>query len=65
MNMKWKNAVKRLLDIQLSLAGLVILSPVLIFLAIALRTAMGRPVLFRQDVPEDWVSHSSCSSFAP
>jgi lipopolysaccharide/colanic/teichoic acid biosynthesis glycosyltransferase len=43
--------LKRLLDIILSAMGLLSLSPLLIFLAIAIRLKMGSPVLFRQQRP--------------
>lgn len=39
---------KRLLDIFLSAIGLVVLSPVMVFLAWRIRRVMGSPVLFRQ-----------------
>jgi lipopolysaccharide/colanic/teichoic acid biosynthesis glycosyltransferase len=43
--------VKRLFDIIASLTGLVLLSPVLIFCALAIRLKMGSLVLFRQQRP--------------
>jgi lipopolysaccharide/colanic/teichoic acid biosynthesis glycosyltransferase len=42
---------KRLLDIILSATGLLLLSPLLIFLAVIIRLRMGKPVLFRQQRP--------------
>jgi lipopolysaccharide/colanic/teichoic acid biosynthesis glycosyltransferase len=43
-----KRAAKRAMDIALSASGLVILAPVMIGVALAVRIAMGRPVLYRQ-----------------
>lgn len=42
---------KRLLDVVGASAGLLLLSPLLLFLAIAIRWTMGAPVLFRQRRP--------------
>lgn len=44
-------AVKRFLDVVLSLFVLVLLGPVLVLVAIAVRVVLGRPVLFRQTRP--------------
>ncbi len=43
--------MKRGLDVLLSAAGLVVLSPLLLGLALAVRLALGSPVLFRQSRP--------------
>ena len=43
--------IKRLFDIIIAIAGLVILSPLLLFLAIVVRLKIGSPVLFRQQRP--------------
>jgi lipopolysaccharide/colanic/teichoic acid biosynthesis glycosyltransferase len=43
--------MKRLLDILLAGVGLVILSPVLLALAVAVRVGLGTPILFRQVRP--------------
>jgi len=43
--------VKRLIDITGTMIGLIILSPVLIFLVILVRVKLGAPVLFRQNRP--------------
>ena len=43
--------MKRLLDVALSALGLIILSPVLLALAIAIRLGLGAPILFRQVRP--------------
>ena len=43
--------MKRLLDLVLAAAGLLLLSPVLLVLAVAVRLALGSPVLFRQARP--------------
>ncbi|MFN3228046.1 MAG: sugar transferase [Hyphomicrobiales bacterium] len=42
---------KRFLDIMVSSCALVLLSPVLLSLAVAVRQSLGRPVLFRQSRP--------------
>jgi lipopolysaccharide/colanic/teichoic acid biosynthesis glycosyltransferase len=44
-------SAKRLLDVLASAAALVVLSPVLLAVAVAVRLTMGRPVLFRQRRP--------------
>lgn len=44
-NPRW---LKRVLDLTLAIAGLLVLSPLLLVLAIAIRFEMGCPVLFRQ-----------------
>ena len=43
--------MKRLFDIVVSLAALIVLSPVLLFVALAVRAKLGSPVLFRQQRP--------------
>lgn len=40
--------MKRLLDVLMSLVGLIIAAPIMALLAIAIRVTMGRPVFFRQ-----------------
>lgn len=47
----YKNFVKRLLDIILSLCGIIILSPVYLILFIMVRVKLGSPVFFRQERP--------------
>lgn len=42
---------KRLLDIIGSLVGIICLSPILVIVAILIRTKLGSPVLFRQERP--------------
>ena len=42
---------KRLLDIIGSLVGIICLSPILVIVAILVRTKLGSPVLFRQERP--------------
>ena len=44
-------AVKRLLDVALSLLALIVLSPVLVVIAVVVMVTMGSPVLFVQDRP--------------
>ena len=51
MGANYTNIGKRLLDIILCLAGLVIISPVLIAVALLVRIKLGSPVLFRQKRP--------------
>lgn len=43
--------LKRLFDILVSLAGLIILSPLLLLLALLVRINLGSPVFFRQERP--------------
>jgi lipopolysaccharide/colanic/teichoic acid biosynthesis glycosyltransferase len=43
--------MKRFFDVVVSAVALVILSPVIALVAVAVRVSMGRPVLFRQDRP--------------
>jgi lipopolysaccharide/colanic/teichoic acid biosynthesis glycosyltransferase len=43
--------VKRALDVVVSLVALIVLSPVLAAVAVSVRRALGRPVLFRQQRP--------------
>jgi len=45
------SALKRLIDITVSLMALVLLSPLLLLLAVWIRITMGAPVLFRQTRP--------------
>lgn len=47
----YKNCIKRLLDIMVSLCGIIILSPVYLVLAILVRVKLGSPVLFKQERP--------------
>ena len=47
----YKRFVKRLLDIVLSGFALVVLSPVLLIVAILVRTKLGSPVIFHQERP--------------
>jgi sugar transferase EpsL len=46
-----RQTVKRFVDIILGAAALVVLSPLLIFIALAIRWKMGRPVIFGQVRP--------------
>lgn len=46
-----QRGVKRALDVAVAVFGLVILSPLLLLTAVAIRLAMGRPILFRQPRP--------------
>lgn len=47
----YKNGVKRLLDIIISLCGILVLSPVYLILWILVRVKLGSPVLFTQERP--------------
>lgn len=47
----YQKYIKRLLDIMISLAALIILSPVLLAVAVLVRVKLGAPVIFHQDRP--------------
>lgn len=47
----FRNAVKRLMDIVLSLVGLILLFPVMAIIYLLIRWQMGSPVIFRQQRP--------------
>lgn len=47
----YKRFVKRCLDFVLSLAALIVLSPVLLLVAILVRCRLGSPILFKQERP--------------
>lgn len=47
----YKNGVKRLFDIALSLCGIIVLSPVYLVLWVLIRCKLGKPVLFTQERP--------------
>lgn len=49
MKVMYKNYVKRLLDIILSLLAIVVLSPLLLIIALLVRIKLGSPVLFKQE----------------
>jgi len=44
----YKTRIKRVLDVGLSLAGLIVFSPVLLFIAITLKTSGEGPVIYKQ-----------------
>lgn len=44
-----QGGIKRVLDVSLASAGLLVLSPLICAVAVAIRSSMGRPVLFRQE----------------
>ncbi len=50
-NTVYSKCIKRLLDIVLSGAGLIVLSPVYLALAFAVRAKLGSPVIFAQERP--------------
>lgn len=47
----YKKYIKRILDIVLSGAALLILSPILLIVAVLVRTKLGSPVIFHQERP--------------
>ena len=47
----YRKYIKRLLDIIISLCGIIVLSPVYMLLAILVRLRLGTPVIFKQDRP--------------
>ncbi len=47
----WRQRVKRLIDVVAAVTGFVVLSPVMLVLALLVRLALGRPILFRQQRP--------------
>lgn len=47
----YRKYIKRLLDIVISLCGIVVLSPVYLILAVLVRTKLGSPVIFKQERP--------------
>lgn len=49
--MMYRRYIKRMLDFILSLIAIIILSPVLILVAILVRTKLGSPVIFKQKRP--------------
>ncbi len=47
----YRKYIKRLLDIVISLAALIVLSPVLLIVAILVRCKLGAPIIFHQNRP--------------
>lgn len=47
----YERYIKRILDIAISLGALIVLSPVLLIVAILVRTKLGTPILFCQERP--------------
>ncbi len=47
----YRKYIKRLLDILISLAALILLSPVLLVVAVLVRIKLGAPIIFHQDRP--------------
>lgn len=47
----YRRFIKRPMDLILSLIGIIVLSPVLIIVAILVRTKLGSPVIFKQERP--------------
>ena len=51
MNRLYRNYIKRILDVLISGAGIILLSPLYVVLWILVRSKLGTPVLFKQDRP--------------
>lgn len=47
----YEKYIKRMLDFTLSLLALIVLSPILLIVAILVRTKLGSPVIFKQERP--------------
>ena len=47
----YRKYIKRLLDIVISLCGIIVLSPVYLILGVLVKKKLGTPVIFRQDRP--------------
>lgn len=47
----YRNYIKRLLDIAISLCGIIVLSPIYLILGILVKKKLGSPVIFRQERP--------------
>lgn len=47
----YRNYIKRLLDVVISLCGIIVLSPVYLALAMLVRSKLGSPVIFTQERP--------------
>lgn len=47
----YRKYIKRLLDIVVSLCGIVVLSPIYLILGVLVRVKLGTPVIFKQDRP--------------
>ncbi len=47
----YKNGVKRILDMALSLCGIIVFSPIYLVLWVLIRCKLGKPVLFTQERP--------------
>ena len=47
----YKNYLKRVMDFVLSLLAIIVLSPVLLVVAVLVRTKLGSPILFTQERP--------------
>ena len=47
----YRNCIKRLLDIVISLCGIIVLSPVYLVLGILVRAKLGSPAIFKQERP--------------
>lgn len=63
IRMKLLSNLKRLLDLAVSLAALVIVSPIMLMTAIAIRLDSPGPILFRQTRVGKWGKHFPCYKF--
>jgi exopolysaccharide biosynthesis polyprenyl glycosylphosphotransferase len=45
----WRRLIKRTFDVAMSVLGLILIAPVMIFIALAIKLQDGGPVIFRQD----------------
>ena len=50
-NWIYRNYIKRILDLVLSLTAAVVLSPIMLITAVLVRVKLGKPVIFRQERP--------------
>ncbi len=51
MSLRSHSAIKRVFDLLLVMPALIIFLPLMVFIAVLIRLAMGKPVLFRQERP--------------
>lgn len=61
----YRKVIKRVLDIIISLAALIILSPVLLVVAILVRCKLGSPVIFHQERRDITRRYLNCVNSVP
>lgn len=61
----YRKFFKRFFDVLLSGCALILLSPVLLIVAVLVRTKLGSPVIFCQERPGRMRRSSKCTSSAP